>query len=344
MIRSKTALLATGTLFCALATGYVMQYGLTLPGEDMTPRGPVVVTGIVDTAARTDGPGAGVAPTGAPGPATVDPAPAAIADLPAEARAPALPETPHHLAALDAAPELNALPREAESPSFDCEVTLEATPIAGALVRLQLASPCRNGTRVSLHHSGLMITETTDEDGALTIDMPALTGNAVFIASFDDGGGAVAQASVSSLPFYDRVVLQWQDRSALELHAREWGADYFGDGHVWHDAAGTLEEAVRGQGGFLLRLGDASLPDPRLAEVYSYPAGTSVRDGEIAVSVEAEVTEMNCGADIAAQTLDTRAGAELAVRDLTLAMPDCEAVGDYLVLKNLIEDLKIASN
>jgi hypothetical protein len=29
---------------------------------------------------------------------------------------------------------------------------------------------------------------------------------------------------------------------------------------------------------------------------------------------------------------------------LTLAIPDCDAIGEYLVLKNLLRDLKVASN
>ena len=34
----------------------------------------------------------------------------------------------------------------------------------------------------------------------------------------------------------------------------------------------------------------------------------------------------------------------LRTQDLTLAMPDCQATGDFLVLNNLLENLKIAAN
>jgi hypothetical protein len=61
------------------------------------------------------------------------------------------------------------------------------------------------------------------------------------------------------------------------------------------------------------------------------------------VSVEAEITEANCGRDVAAQTFHVHAG-EIQTRDLSMTIPACDAVGDFLVLNNLIEDLKIAAN
>ena len=39
----------------------------------------------------------------------------------------------------------------------------------------------------------------------------------------------------------------------------------------------------------------------------------------------------------------TSTAGSVFVTDLTLAMPGCEAVGDYLVLKNLVLDLNMAA-
>jgi hypothetical protein len=55
------------------------------------------------------------------------------------------------------------------------------------------------------------------------------------------------------------------------------------------------------------------------------------------------VSEANCGRELEAQTIAT-GDAGLKVQDIVLAMPDCEAVGEFLVLKNLFNDLKIAQN
>lgn len=174
--------------------------------------------------------------------------------------------------------------------------------------------------------------------------MPALAPKALFIASFDNEAGATATVEVPALPFYDRVALQWRGDSGLQLHAREFGAAYFTEGHVWAASAGDMGRTAKGIGGFLTRLGNPDAPAPRLAEIYSFPAGAARKSGEVAVSVEAELTDANCGKAVEAQTLELRGEDGLRVHDLALELPACDSVGDFLVLKNLIEDLKIATN
>ena len=66
------------------------------------------------------------------------------------------------------------------------------------------------------------------------------------------------------------------------------------------------------------------------------------REGDVELSVEAEVTQNNCDRDVEAQTIQISAGGKPLVQDLVLAMPGCDATGDFLVLKNLVNDLKIA--
>lgn len=147
---------------------------------------------------------------------------------------------------------------------------------------------------------------------------------------------------VTSLSFYDRAAVQWKGDAGLQLHAREFGAAYFEPGHVWAENSGDLGTAARGEGGFLIRLGDAQAPEALLAEIYSFPSGTARQDGAVALTVEAEVTAQNCDRAVEAQTLEIREGSGLRVRDLVVEMPDCAATGDFLVLKNLVEDLNIA--
>ena len=189
-----------------------------------------------------------------------------------------------------------------------------------------------------------MFTEVTQPDGTLELVVPALSEKAMFIASFDNGDGVVTQVDVTSLPFYDRVVVQWKGNSGLQLHAREFDAAYFTEGHVWAASAGDITRTAQGLGGFLSSLGHDDSPEALKAEIYSYPAGTAQKNGQIAMTVEAEVTQVNCNKDVEAQTLELHEGSELRVRDLTLSMPECDTVGDFLVLKNLVEDLTIASN
>ncbi|WP_299295348.1 hypothetical protein [uncultured Tateyamaria sp.] len=238
------------------------------------------------------------------------------------------------------------LPPETEgvAQSEQCEMTATAIPTAAAMVNLTLDAPCAGNERLTVHHNGMMFTETTDADGGLSVTVPAMTEQAVFIIAFSNGDGAVAQTTVPDLGRYYRVALQWRGRTGFELHAREFGADYGQEGHVWTGAPQNAAGMVAGQNGFAMRLGDALSAEPLIAEIYTFPTGMSERAGTIDLSVEAEVTNGNCGLDIEAQSLEMMAGGQMKTQDLWLSVPDCDAVGSFLVLNNLVSDLKVASN
>lgn len=228
--------------------------------------------------------------------------------------------------------------------ALQCEITANARPVAAAMVNLTLEAPCLPDERVTVHHSGLLFSQTTDETGALDITVPALSRDAVFIVAFSNGEGGVAQTTVEEMIDFDRVALQWKGDAGFQLHAREFGAEYGSAGHVWSGAARDMSYGVTGQGGFISKLGNPDVPDGLMAEVYTFPASTAQNAGNVALSVETEVGQNNCGLEVEAQTLQTFSGNDITTRDLTLSVPDCDAAGNFLVLNNLFEDLKIASN
>lgn len=322
MARLKSTLLAGTTLVCALGIGYVMQFGLALPGQKQTAAAePLQVTDVAEVSS-----------------ATALPLPPSDVQFEID-----LPDQKIELAAADAGLVGTDLPQEPLSESFGCDVRMESSPAAGAMVRLSLSSACHGSDRVTIHHQGMMFTEVMQPDGTLDITVPALSENAVFMASFASGDGAMTTAEVPSMPFYDRVAVQWRGDAGLQLHALEFGAEYFGEGHIWADTSGDLGAAARGEGGFLTRLGQRGAPEAQLVEVYSYPTGASTRDGDIALSVEAEVTAANCDTMVEAQTFELVGEADLRIRDLTLEIPGCDTAGDFLVLNNLVQDLTISA-
>ncbi len=314
MTRIRRYIVAGGSICAALVYAYFMQAGAALPpgpARAAQVAQPVEISGIELTSALT---------------LPLMPGPAALPDaqvIRAVARDIAVP---------------GDLPSEERAPSFDCEAEMTASVREAAIVRLDLDAPCRPNARVTLHHNGMMISVLTDADGRARIDLPALAESAVFIAAFADGKGAVATARIDDLARYDRFVVQWRgDARSLRLHALEYGADFGTPGHVWSE--GTQAEAE----GFVMRLG-GDVPGPALrAEVYTFPTANATREGTVALRLEAEVTEGNCGRDVEAQGISTEGdGTALRVRDLVLPMPDCAATGEFLVLKNLFNDLIIA--
>ncbi|UWR33549.1 hypothetical protein K3759_00180 [Sulfitobacter sp. W027] len=323
MRRTKEILTAVGTLACAVGIGFVMQssdtaqqrYGAAEAARPVADNGALLdVEGIILTSAALDSPIA----------------------LP----------TPDNQVIKAAAPQ--SLPPAPDSHSATipaaCDIVAEAQAVAAAMVKVTLNAACLPNERLTVHHNGMIFTEVTDDKGRLNVTVPALAEEAVFILAFGNGDGAVAQTSVPELSGFNRVVLQWKGAAGFELHAREFGADYGDAGHVWSGAPRDMTAAVLGEGGFMTRNGDTDTSDPLMAEVYSFPVAAAAQEGDVALSVEAEVSEANCGLEIEAQALELRGSDQVKTQNLTLAVPDCDAVGNFLVLNNLLQDLKVAQN
>lgn len=340
----KEIMTTAGTLVCAVGIGFFMQSSQELPpvSHQSAPlknadASVLSVEDIVLTSAKFDdalpAPTAEQAVTQSIAQEIRPPQDQALVALPEQAQ-------PVRLAALDTAdaPLSDAVP-EAET----CDVTANARAIAAAMVNLTLSAPCLANERVTVHHAGLLFNQITDAQGRMDLTIPALAQEAVFIVAFSDGEGAVAQTSVEELVDFDRVAVQWKGDTGFQLHALEFGAEYESEGHVWSGAPRDMTSAVTGEGGFISALGDTNVPDALMAEVYTFPSGISRSAGTVRLSVETEVAKNNCSLEIEAQTLQMSSGNDITSKDLTLSVPDCDASGNFLVLNNLFEDLKVAS-
>lgn len=251
------------------------------------------------------------------------------------------PETGVHLASAPTS-TLPSPALDTPVPAASCDISAIATASKGAMIDVTLAAPCMPNEHVTVHHNGIMFTQSTARDGSLSVAVPAMAEDAVVIFAFPNGEGAVAQVHVPDLSQYDRTAIQWKGDTGFQMHAREFGANYGDAGHVWAQAARDVAAVDQAQG-FLTRLGATSALAPLMAEVYTFPTAMGTQNGTIDLSVEAEVTLMNCGLEIEAQSLELQ-GEKVKTQDLTLAVPECDAKGSFLVLNNLVQDLTVASN
>lgn len=263
--------------------------------------------------------------------------------LPVEApQAPALPQPERLAQATEATTTMTDQPL---SPfGLPCGLSVSTSASEGAMVALDIMDPCQPHSRVIIEHSGLNLTGRTDVMGLLTMDVPVFESPAFFTVRMPDGASDSSLAMVPDLDSYYRVGLQWNENRSLELHAMEFGATYGDPGHIWLDHAGSVDRAVAGEGGFVMQVGNADVENPMLAQIYSFPRDTLDGNGNVRLSIEAPVTEANCGQDTLARTLELEEDGRVAVIELTFTLPDCDAVGDYLVLQNLLHDLRVASN
>ena len=365
---------AAATFSVALGIGFVMQNGDALAGRFVEPAatppdqfgmpaGPVLRP--VAQAMPTPGDGLAAMPARLPMPRTLSqtlPQPAAepalappvipvqaqsVPERQAETPVPgplAQPEAPRLLAALESDPAHDApLPLPEPEPQIVCEPVLTAAPMPAAMVALSLTAPCAPDSTVTIHHQGMMFTVLTDPTGRLQVTVPALVAGAVFIADLGNGAGAVAVADVPEAAQIDRAVLLWQGLDGLMIHAREFDAPYGAPGHVWSGAPGNAQAAQAGEGGFLIRLGGPAIADGMMAEVYTYPSFQNRRSGTVVLTVEAEITAGNCGRDVSAQAIQMSPGGPPFAADLTMTLPDCDALGELLVLNNMLMDLTLAA-
>lgn len=209
-----------------------------------------------------------------------------------------------------------------------CAPDLTVTAREGAMLDVLLVAPCDKDSRVILRHGGLALTAHTSATGTLSLMLPALDSAGGVSATFVDGR-RVDTAEPVDMSGLRRFAVQWLSDDAIRLQIYEDGAAFGAPGNV---------SAARPQGsGFLVTLGDARADLPLMSEIYTYPAGGL----PVQVTLEAEVTEANCGREVLGQTLLSVDGMVKA-SDITLTLPGCEGVGDILVLNNLVGDTTLA--
>jgi hypothetical protein len=222
----------------------------------------------------------------------------------------------------------------------DCPAELSLTKVPGGLILVDFSAPCAGAARLEIAHAGLRFSDRADPDGGYQVLVPVMGRDAEVAIRAPGGVSAAARLDVPADALLPQVALQWTGAPGMSLHARENGAGYDDPGHVWAGAPRDVLSAVRGQGGFLTELGDPSLPRPRMAQVYTFAPATAGTRADI--TVEADVTETNCGRDIAAELVEQRRGGTVAT-PLAVSVPGCGAAGGILVLKKIGGDLKIAT-
>lgn len=215
----------------------------------------------------------------------------------------------------------------------DCAVDLALSPAPQAMIGVRLTAPCRAGERVVLRHAGLVVAEEIPASGTLDMDLPALKASGEVSALFPDAEVARAAVAIPDAGAVKRFAVQWMAEDAFQLHAMENGADYGQPGHV------SADTPVSANGGYMMALGNPALDLPMMAQVYTWPADAAIAAD---VVIESAVTETTCGRELLGETILVQAGT-VTVKDLTMAMPDCDAVGDILVLKNPGQDVTLAT-
>lgn len=215
-----------------------------------------------------------------------------------------------------------------------CEPQMKAQAQKGAIVSIELSAPCLANEWVTFHHGGVMFSETLDSIGSLKLNIPAMSQTAIFTASFAHAPEVSTTVSVQDLDDIERVAIQFSMLDGFELHALENDASYGETGHVW-------ARSTAGQG-TLTVLGQPIHDQAQMVQIYSTPY-KATKKGRVYLSIETEVVAMNCGRTIPVHVAQFRKNTVTNV-NLQISVSECDTIGDFMVLNNLIESLNIASN
>ena len=219
-----------------------------------------------------------------------------------------------------------------------CSEALAVIARPGAMLDLGLIAPCRPGQRIVVRHGDLVFSGQTSPAGTFVASVPAFEATGKVTVTFADGTTMSEAAPVADLTGVERFAVQWMADDSFALHAMHAGSGYGQAGHIHAGAPGNAQ----GQGGFLTTLGQPGTERALLAEVFTWPAGTPATAKDIALSIEAAVTEATCDRELLGETLQHTGGRTL-VRDLTMAMPDCSAVGEFVALPDPLVPERLAA-
>ncbi len=365
MAKIKQIGMAAGTFSVALGIGFVMQNGDALAsrfGSESAPQQTAPFTEVVEDAVVSDVVSgleapemtdtdvepiavvqSGVVMPSAPELADVSPVVSAAVILPDAARVPVVQDAPVQMAALDSETSPAVETDATVELSTDCAPLMKAVAGPAASVELTIAAQCHANAPFTIHHQGMMFTTMTDDAGGAVLNVPALAEVSVMIAAFDDGEGAVATVAVPDFANYDRAVLQWQGDASVMLSAYEGDAKFGDSAHIHVDNPGDMARLEAAEGGHLVRLGDGTVGDGLVVEIYTFPTGMIGDAPDVTLVAEAEITANNCGQELNAQSIQVSPDGQTSALDLTMIMPECDAVGDFLILQNMFEDLTLAS-
>lgn len=223
-----------------------------------------------------------------------------------------------------------------------CALDIRATPIFGARVTIKLNAPCHPNVDVTIKHGGLQFKERLDADGALELKVPAFAEYSRFDIELADGLTSTVGAYISGLSLLERVGIAWNGADDTFLHALENGADMGEDGHIWRVKPNSFAQARMNGGGYMMVLGDPTLKNAKLAQVYTLPQRPRKRAQIVDLQIETLRGEYACGTGIDLKVVHHRINSGAAQSELSLSLPACGSKDTSLMLKNAIKDMKVA--
>ncbi len=239
-----------------------------------------------------------------------------------------------HTTASDALPLL-----QAKFPTDLCRINLRATTKPTARVKLQIMAPCHPETIVTIEHAGLRFRERLDKDGTLAVIIPAFVQFSKFDITLRDGLRATTGAYIVGLSSLNRTGFSAAGAINAILRAHDSSTP---GGIISRAQPRTYKHALLSGGGYLTILGDSTLPNPQIAQIYTHPNNDNQK--LVRLEILANRNKSNCAGGIDLQTARHSPILGPSKRHIRVNLTDCDTENGSLVLKNLLKDMRMAQN
>ena len=217
---------------------------------------------------------------------------------------------------------LFAQTRPSPAEKVACDILAAAVPDTTGAVTVTILSECRSNAAFTVNHSGVTFSGKTDDNGMSILTVPAMSAEATFFISFEDGKSLVTSTYAPTAENYNRVVFQWEGHPGTYLQET---ADI--------SAFARVD-----------RLGADVGEIPRYAEIYSFPVKVGFPDGIDDIDIVATVTDDNCGQDLIAQSFTIFPGlVDLQFKDIRITLSPCDHIGDTISLNKILGEQTLAA-
>jgi hypothetical protein len=219
-----------------------------------------------------------------------------------------------------------------------CAMTLDLLDDGNGMVGGTLVAPCLPSQDMVIAHAGMVFSAKTLASGVLFFKLPALKTPAAVHVRFANGDTVSAQVDIPEAGQMQRLVVQWPYADGFNIHAFENSAGFGSKGHIWLETANTPVGPDQATQGYLTALGDSSVDMPLMVQVYTFAPKTKTE-----IMLEVPVTANTCASEVMGDIISVQGGISEKT-EVTLTMPDCSAIGEfvYLGLPDLSMDLAMA--
>lgn len=204
-------------------------------------------------------------------------------------------------------------------------MALELSAQRPAMLAMSVTAPCHANEVIHVSHSGMSFAVRTDREGKFFALLPALATRGDVTVLFASGGSLTDTAIVPDIGSVTRFAIGTYGTASLHINAYIDGANFGEAGHIRPANSGR---PTLGLGGFLTQLGDATLPYPVLAEVFTAPS----KHPQDLIEVVTELGPDNCGKDVLSSTFSVSKSVRPKTVPLRFILPSCEQTSETLVL------------